>query len=73
MESQEVYQTDAYNMTIEKTGKLFARDYFAQPREIETWKDNRFQLVDGWAWYEVRYIKAVPHKHPDLYRIYKLA
>ena len=64
-----VYQTDAYRKTPEDVAKLFARDYFANPREVERMDGNSFMLVDGLATYTIRFVPGKRFESVDVYQV----
>lgn len=40
-------------LTAREAGEQFARTAWSEPREIDQWIGNRFQLVNGRNWYQV--------------------
>jgi len=67
-----VYQVSAHEYTPQQAASEFARKWFAEPRQVERFANNRFTLVDGVAEYEIIHIPEVPLVSSPLWQIRRL-
>lgn len=66
----DIWEIDSYRLTPGDAIAKFCREYWDRPRKYGRIVDNRFQLLDGEKWYEVRW--HVPKVGAPVYIVSRL-
>ena len=64
-----VYQVSAQDYTPRQAADEFARKWFAEPRQVDSFANERFTLVNGVAEYVIVRVPEVHLVHGPLWQI----